>query len=58
MQGPPFSVPADEVRGYWPGLEPLDRRETPDETPPKFRAAGVALVEAVWRSEVRGTATG
>lgn len=53
VPGPPFSVPADEVRRHWPDLELLDRRATPDETPPKFRAAGVSLVESVWRSPSR-----
>jgi len=52
VQGPPFSVPANEVLDYWPNLELLDRREAVDETPPKFRAAGATLAEAVWRSPV------
>lgn len=54
VQGPPFSVPANEVRGYWPRLEMLERSDAPDEAPPKFRAAGATLAEAVWRSPVTG----
>jgi thiopurine S-methyltransferase len=50
VNGPPFAVPADEVRAHWPDLELLDRREAHDEAPPKFRAAGVSLAESVWRS--------
>jgi len=50
VPGPPFSVPAAEVRDYWPDLEPIGSREAHDDVPPKFRAAGVTLVEAVWRS--------
>ncbi len=50
IEGPPFSVPADEVRRYWPDLELLDRTEARDDAPPKFRAAGAVLFESVWRS--------
>lgn len=50
VQGPPFSVPAAEVRGYWPTLQELERRVATDETPPKMRAAGVTLTEVVWRT--------
>jgi hypothetical protein len=31
-------------------LEAIERYEDPDQVPPKFRAAGVVLVETVWRS--------
>lgn len=47
--GPPFSVPADEALRLWPMLEPLERYAA-DDVPPKFRAAGAALTEVVWRS--------
>lgn len=50
VQGPPFSVPPLEVLAHWPDLEPIDRRDAHDEAPPKFRAAGAALVEQVWRT--------
>jgi thiopurine S-methyltransferase len=50
VAGPPFSVAADEVRDHWPLLEAIERYEDPDQVPPKFRAAGVVLVETVWRS--------
>lgn len=54
VPGPPFSVPPLEVLGHWPDLEPIGRRAVPDEAPPKFRAAGVTLVEQVWRSPAGG----
>ena len=54
VPGPPFSVPPLEVLGHWPDLEPIGRRAVADEAPPKFRAAGVTLVEQVWRSPAGG----
>lgn len=55
--GPPFSVPAQEVRSYWPGLERLDARDDIDNAPPKFRDAGlVQMHEVVWRSGPEKTA--
>lgn len=50
VAGPPFSVPEAEVRGYWPELERLERQAANHDAPPKFRAAGAVLHEAVWRS--------
>ena len=50
VQGPPFAVLADEVRGYWPELEQLSRVHDGEAAPPKFRAAGAALTEVTWRS--------
>lgn len=47
--GPPFSVPADEVRSYWPSLERLDAYDDLENCPPKFREAGLeSVVEVVW----------
>ena len=52
--GPPFSVPADEVRRYWNCLHRVLEHNAIDSTPPKFRDAGLAVVmEAVWVSERR-----
>lgn len=49
VAGPPFSVPADEVRAYWPSLQRLDERDDIDNAPPKFHEAGVdRLLEVVW----------
>lgn len=50
VQGPPFSVPATELRALWPGLAPVARQDAQGDAPPKFRAAGAALVEVVWSS--------
>lgn len=49
--GPPFSVPPAEVQRYWPGLERISAENVIDESPPKFRAAGLeSVIEAVWSS--------
>jgi thiopurine S-methyltransferase len=48
--GPPFSVSAEEVLGYWPGLEVIDRYDDIDNGPPKFLKAGLtAMYESIWR---------
>ena len=48
--GPPFSISADEVLGYWPALKLIDRYDDIDNGPPKFRSAGLtAMHESVWR---------
>ena len=50
-EGPPFSVPADELLGYWPDLVCLEAYEDIANGPPKFREAGLEeMVELVWRS--------
>ncbi|MDZ7644547.1 MAG: thiopurine S-methyltransferase [Woeseiaceae bacterium] len=49
--GPPYSVPADEVLGYWPDLECISVHNDLDNAPPKFREAGLTRFdERVWRS--------
>ncbi len=49
--GPPFSVPADEIHSYWPGLERVAAHDDIDNGPPKFREAGLdEMIEVVWRS--------
>lgn len=51
VQGPPFSVPPDEVQAYWPSLERVDRYDDLENLPPKFREAGLTEVfESVYRS--------
>ena len=45
--GPPYSVPGDEVAGYWPQLERVDARSDIDNSPPKFRSLR-RLDEVVW----------
>jgi len=48
--GPPFSVSAEEVQGYWPKLELVDRYDDIDNGPPKFLKAGLTeMYESVWR---------
>ena len=48
--GPPFSVSRDEILGYWPGLQEIERYDDIDNGPPKFREAGLqAMFESVWR---------
>jgi thiopurine S-methyltransferase len=49
-EGPPFCVNGDEVLGYWPSLELVDRFDDIANGPPKFRDAGLAeMYECVWR---------
>jgi thiopurine S-methyltransferase len=49
-KGPPFCVNAEEVRGYWPSLELVDRFDDIANGPPKFLEAGLAeMYECVWR---------
>lgn len=50
-EGPPFSVPADELLEYWPDLVCLEAYEDIANGPPKFREAGLEeMFELVWRS--------
>lgn len=49
--GPPFSVPANEIHRYWPNLRRIAEKDDIENCPPKFRAAGLReMVEVVWRS--------
>lgn len=55
VDGPPYSVPAAELKGYWPALEEIDARDELASAPPRFREAGLEAVrEIVWRSPVKG----
>jgi thiopurine S-methyltransferase len=47
--GPPFSVSANEVSGYWDKLRIVFEHNAIDSTPPKFKEAGLTEVnEKVW----------
>lgn len=49
VNGPPFSVLADEVKAYWPGLHRAGSLCALKNMPPKYRDAGLSeFVEAVW----------
>lgn len=49
--GPPFAVLADEVSGYWKNLRRVEEHNAIDNTPPKFKEAGLTEVtEVVWLS--------
>ena len=49
--GPPFSIGADEVQSYWPGLREHVRVDDTENAPPKFLEAGLRqLHEVVWTS--------
>ncbi len=50
-EGPPFSIPADEVTRYWPALEIVDAYDDIENGPDKFREAGLdRMIETVWRT--------
>ena len=50
VDGPPYSVGADEVGAYWPSLREVSRREDIANGPPKFREAGLdSMAEVAWR---------
>jgi len=49
--GPPFSIDADEMQGYWPHLQAVATVDDTENAPPKFLEAGLELMyETVWRS--------
>jgi len=49
--GPPFSVPAEELLSYWPDLVCVDATDDILNAPPKFIEAGLTeMIENVWRS--------
>lgn len=51
VQGPPFSLLADELHRYWPDLRQVASYDDFDTCPPKFRKAGLTeICEVVWRS--------
>ena len=51
VQGPPFAVAPDEVRGYYGSVQRVEDRDDLANCPPKFRDAGLTEIrEVVWRS--------
>jgi thiopurine S-methyltransferase len=49
VNGPPFSVLADEVQSYWPELRRAGDKSALKNMPPKYREAHLSeFVEAVW----------
>jgi len=51
VQGPPFSVLPEEMQKYWPDLRRVAAHNDIDDSPPKFRQAGLdEFIEAVWSS--------
>ncbi len=49
VNGPPFSVPAGEIAGYWDDLVRVGEKSDIDNCPPKFRKAGLTdILEVVW----------
>ena len=51
VQGPPFSVQAEELSTYWSDLERVSEQDDIDTCPPKFLTAGLTdIKEVVWRS--------
>lgn len=51
VSGPPFSVPATELAGYWDDLIVVEQRDDFATCPPKFRAAGLSdISEKFWCS--------
>lgn len=49
--GPPFSVLSDELTAGWPDLRRVAEYNDIDNSPPKFRAAGLKeMLEVVWLS--------
>ena len=52
--GPPFSISAEEILGYWPSLERHAVIDDTENAPPKFLDAGLdCMHEVVWRTRVR-----
>ncbi len=51
VQGPPFSVMADEILRYWGDLSRVSEVDDIDNCPPKFGQAGLTEIkEVVWQS--------
>ncbi len=51
VDGPPWSIAAEELLGYWPRLVKTDAYDDLANAPPKFRDAGLGtFTEVVWRS--------
>ena len=49
VDGPPYSVTAEELLEYWPDLMRVDAYDDLANSPPKFHEAGLdAMAEVVW----------
>ena len=49
VQGPPFSIPPEEVTAYWPGIERVASCNDIQNCSDKFHVAGVTeAIESVW----------
>lgn len=49
VDGPPYAVLAEEIRGYWDDLERVAERDDLETCPPKFRKAGLQEIrEVAW----------
>ncbi len=48
VNGPPFSVSADELATYWDDLTRVGEKNDIDNCPPKFRKAGLSDIEEVF----------
>lgn len=49
VSGPPYSVNAEELLGYWDDLDCVSSRNAIEEAPEKMRRAGLdEVVESVW----------
>lgn len=50
-EGPPFSISASEIHGYWPRLNRVAAVDDIENAPPKFLKAGLDVMqEVVWRT--------
>ena len=55
VNGPPFSVDADELTRYWDDLEKVGEKDDIDTCPPKFLKAGLEEIsEVFWLSSYAG----
>lgn len=48
VDGPPYSVPAHEVTGYWGDLVVVGSKNDIDNCPPKFRQAGIEKISEIF----------
>ena len=50
-EGPPYSISREELLAYWPDLDCVFSRNDIEDSPPKFRQAGLdEVIESVWTS--------
>lgn len=52
--GPPFSVTPDEIGLYWSDMKAVERNNDIDDSPPKFKEAGLdEVIETAWASPLK-----